>query len=65
MKLTLSDITIDNNFISVKGIGRIGLWWRKYDKKVCIDWSIGESFFAETEKEVKEKILSMLEIRTN
>lgn len=63
--MTLSDITIDNNFISVKGIGRIGLWWRNYDKKVCIDWSIGESFFAETEKEVKEKILSMLEIRTN
>ena len=65
MKLTLSDITIDNNYVSIKGIGCVGLWWRKYDKKVCIDWSIGESFFAETEQEVKEKTLSMFEIRTN
>lgn len=55
-----NDILIDDGFISVKGIGRVGLWWKWFDKKVCIDWSFGESFFANTEEEVKYGILKIL-----
>lgn len=57
------DIIIDNGWISVNGIGRIGLWWSKFDHKVCIDFSLGgenSSFIAHTLDEVKNGILKLL-----
>lgn len=47
----------DGNYVNVEGFGTVGLWWPKYDKKVCIDHSIGESFYAKTREEVVQGIL--------
>jgi hypothetical protein len=55
-----SDITLYNDYVHVRGIGRVGLWWSKFDKQVCIDYSVGKSFYANNENEVKEGILNIL-----
>lgn len=55
------DIAItETNFIHVKGIGRVGLWWRYYDHQVNIDYSIGNSFIAHTEDAVILGVLNIL-----
>lgn len=62
-----SDVTIcSNNYINVKGIGTVGLWWKHYDKKVVIDYSIGHGYelFANTESEVVDGILKLLNQQT-
>lgn len=56
----ISDITIHNNYVYVSGIGCVGMWWAKFDKKVCVDWWVGKSFYANTENEVKVGILNIL-----
>jgi hypothetical protein len=55
-----SDITLYNDYVHVTGIGRVAVWWSKYDKKVCVDHSLGKSFYANTENEVKVGILNIL-----
>lgn len=53
-------ITINNGYISIQGIGIVGLWWEYYDKKVCISHGFGESFFAQNEQEVINGINKIL-----
>lgn len=59
MKFDKTHITINDGWISV-GNRRVGLWWKYYDKKVCISYGFGESFIAQDEFEVKEGILKIL-----
>lgn len=58
--MTTDDVTVSEGWISVKSIGRVGLWWQFYDKKVCLSYGFGESFTADTEEAVKEGILKIL-----
>jgi len=44
-----SDITLYNDYVHVTGIGRVAVWWSKYDKKVCVDHSVGKSFYSNNE----------------
>lgn len=59
MIINKNDITIDNGYILYKN-QTVGLQWRYFDKKVCIDYSIGKSFYASTLDEVKEGIIKIL-----
>jgi hypothetical protein len=58
-----SDITLYDDYVHVRGIGRVGLWWSKFDKQVCVDYSVGKSFYANNENEVKEGILNILNLK--
>lgn len=53
-------ITINDGWIIVSGIGTVGLWWKYYDKKVCLSYGFGESFTAKNEDEVVKGIRNIL-----
>ena len=59
-KYTQKDIDIYDGWIHVLGIGTVGLWWSKYDKKVCLSYGFGESFYANDIDSVKNGILKIL-----
>ena len=59
-QFTKDDIYIDNGYVIVLGIGTVGLWWSSFDKKVCISYGFGESFYAKDYDEVKNGILKIL-----
>lgn len=56
----MRQITIDDGWINVEGIGRVGLWWKHYDKKVCLSYGFGEDFIANNEQEVFDGIEKIL-----
>lgn len=62
MMYTEEDITITDEWIIIKGIGRIGIWWKYYDKKVTLSYETGidNNFIAESESKLKKKILEIL-----
>lgn len=57
---TEKDIDIHDGWIHVQGFGRVGLWWSKFDKKVCLSFGFGESFYADTIDQVRNGILKIL-----
>lgn len=61
MDFKLSDIQIDNEgYIYINNIGRVGLWWRNYNKKVTVCYGFGKSFYSTSELHIKEKLLRLL-----
>lgn len=60
MKWGKEHIWFADNYVNVKGLGTVGLWWKYYDKKVAISYGFGKSFYANTEEEIIEEILKRL-----
>jgi hypothetical protein len=54
------DIDIKNGWVNCKDIGTVALWWEYYDKRVCVAYGFGESFYAENKDEVIDGILKIL-----
>ena len=68
-KVTENDIQIHGTDVWVKEMGKVAMWWRHYDKRVSVDYSIrflagtdgkAESFIANTEDEVKAGLLKIV-----
>lgn len=65
-KFKKEDIWIYEGWVNVLN-DRVGLWWYKYNKEVCLSYGFGKltypegKFIANSEDEVKEGILKILE----
>lgn len=63
MKITPEMIWINNGWVNVDGVGRIGLYWA-FERKLCLDysmkWIVGnnESIIC-NESEIKQHIIKL------
>lgn len=57
--ISAKDISIEGSSVKLEKVGNIAMWWR-IDKRVTVDYSIGESFDANTEEEVKTELVKQI-----